>query len=255
MVDVGVRRDGRWILAGVDWTIERGERWAIVGPNGSGKTTLLRVAATYLWPSRGTVDVLGARIGTIDARELRRRIGFVSAALAAEIDPGLVAADIVLSARHAALAPWWAAYTVADEARAAGALDRLGLAGLGRQTFGTLSSGERQRVLIARILMSEPELVLLDEPAAGLDLGAREALVGRVGALAADQSIGAIALVTHHVEEIPAGFSHALVLAGGRAVAAGPIGSTLTGSVLSSAYGLHLRVDASGGRFTARATG
>ncbi len=255
MVDVGVRRDGRWILAGVDWTIERGERWAIVGPNGSGKTTLLRVAATYLWPSRGTVDVLGARIGTIDARELRRRIGFVSAALAAEIDPGLVAADIVLSARHAALAPWWAAYTVADEARAAGALDRLGLAGLGRRTFGTLSSGERQRVLIARILMSEPELVLLDEPAAGLDLGAREALVGRVGALAADQSIGAIALVTHHVEEIPAGFSHALVLAGGRAVAAGPIGSTLTGSVLSAAYGLDLRVDASGGRFTARATG
>ena len=255
MLDVGVRREGHWILDGIRWTVRAGERWAIVGPNGSGKTTLLRVAATYLWPSRGTVDVLGARIGTIDARELRRRIGFVSAALAAEIDGGLVAADVVLSARQAALAPWWAAYTGDDEARAADALDRLGLSGLGRRTFGTLSSGERQRVLIARTLMTEPELVLLDEPAAGLDLGAREALVARIGALAADPSLGAIALVTHHVEEIPAGFGHALVLADGRVVAAGPIRSTLTGPVLSRAYGLALRVDSSDGRFSARAVG
>jgi iron complex transport system ATP-binding protein len=255
MVDVGVRRDGRWILDGIDWTIRTGERWAIVGPNGSGKTTLLRVAASYLWPSRGTVDVLGARIGTVDARELRRRIGFVSAALAAEIDGGLAAADVVLSARHAALAPWWAAYTADDESRAASALDRLGLGGLERRTFGTLSSGERQRVLIARTLMTDPELVLLDEPAAGLDLGAREALVARIGTLAGDSSLGAIALVTHHIEEIPAGFSHALVLADGRLIAAGPIDSALSGPVLSRAYGLDLRVESDDGRFWARALG
>jgi iron complex transport system ATP-binding protein len=255
MVDVGVRREGRWILDGIDWTIRIGERWAIVGPNGSGKTTLLRVAATYLWPSRGSVEVLGARIGAIDARDLRRRIGFVSAALANEIDAGLIAADVVLSARHAAFAPWWAAYTAADEERAATALDRLGLGGLGRRTFGTLSSGERQRVLIARTLMTEPDLVLLDEPAAGLDLGAREALVARIGALAADGSLEAVVLVTHHVEEIPPAFSHALVMADGRVVAAGPIGSTLTSAVLSRAYGLDLQVASSDGRFWARAVG
>jgi iron complex transport system ATP-binding protein len=254
MTSVGVRREGRWILDGIDWTVRAGERWAIVGPNGSGKTTLLRVAATYLWPSRGEVEVLDGRIGAVDARELRRRIGFVSAALAAEIDGGLVAADVVLSARHAALAPWWAAFGADDTARAAAALDRLGLAGLGQRTFATLSSGERQRVLIARTLMTEPDLVLLDEPAAGLDLGAREALVERIEHLADDPAIGALALVTHHVEEIPGGFSHALVLAGGRVVAAGPIGATLTGAVLSEAYAMRLRVEVDGGRFWARAT-
>jgi iron complex transport system ATP-binding protein len=250
---VGIRRDGRWILDAIDWTVRAGERWAIVGPNGSGKTTLLRVAATYLWPSRGVVEVLGARLGGVDARELRRRIGFVSAALPAEIDGGLAAADVVLSARHAALAPWWAAYTGEDEARATAALGRLGLGGLERRAFATLSSGERQRVLIARTLMTEPELVLLDEPAAGLDLGAREGLVARIEALAADPSIGAVALVTHHVEEIPAGFSHALVLADGRTIAAGPIAATLTGPILSEAYGLALRVETVDGRFWARA--
>ena len=253
LTGVGVRRDGRWILDGVDWTVRAGERWAIVGPNGSGKTTLVQIAATYLWPSRGTVEVLGARIGTVDARELRRRIGFVSAALAAEIDGGLAAADIVMSARHAALAPWWAAYRPDDATRAEAALDRLGLGGLGRRTFATLSSGERQRVLIARTLMTEPELILLDEPAAGLDLGAREALVARIEALAADPTLAAIALVTHHVEEIPALFSHALVLAEGRVLAAGPIGATLTGDVLSRAYRLPIRVDTADGRFWARA--
>jgi iron complex transport system ATP-binding protein len=253
LTGVGVRRDGRWILDEVDWTVRDGERWAIVGPNGSGKTTLLQIAATSLWPTRGAVDVLGARLGRVDARELRRRIGLVSAALAAEVDGGLSAADIVLSARHAALAPWWAAYDASDEARAMTALDRLGLAGLERRTFATLSSGERQRVLIARTLMTDPELVLLDEPAAGLDLGAREALVARIARLAADPASRAVVLVTHHVEEIPPGFSHTLILAGGRVVAAGPIGSTLTGAVLSRAYGVALRVDALDGRFSARA--
>lgn len=253
LTGVGVRRDGRWILDGIDWTVRAGERWAIVGPNGSGKTTLVQIAATYLWPSLGTVEVLGARIGTVDSRELRRRIGLVSAALAAEIDGGLTAVDVVMSARHAALAPWWAAYRPDDATRAEAALDRLGSGALGRRTFATLSSGERQRVLIARTLMTDPELILLDEPAAGLDLGAREALVERIEALAADPTLAAIALVTHHVEEIPALFSHALVLAEGRVLAAGPIGLTLTGDILSRAYRLPIRVDTADGRFWARA--
>jgi iron complex transport system ATP-binding protein len=255
LAGVGIRREGRWILDGIEWTVRAGERWAIVGPNGSGKTTLLRVAATYLWPSRGSVEVLGERIGAVDARELRRRIGFVSAAVAAEIEGRLAAIDVVLSARHAALAPWWDAYSADDARRAERALERLGLAGLEDRTFATLSSGERQRVLIARTLMSESELLLLDEPAAGLDLGAREALVGRIAALAADPSLPAIALVTHHVEEIPAGFGHALVMSDGRALAAGRIESTLSGPVLSQAYGLDLRVEAVGGRYLARAVG
>ena len=159
-----------------------------------------------------------------------------------------------MSARHAALAPWWAAYGPDDVARAEAALERLGLDGLGRRTFATLSSGERQRVLIARTLMTDLELVLLDEPAAGLDLGAREALVGRIEGLAADPALAAIALVTHHVEEIPAGFSHALVLAEGRVLAAGPIGTTLTDDVLSRAYGLGIRIDTADGRYWARAS-
>jgi iron complex transport system ATP-binding protein len=253
LAGVGVRRDGRWILDGVDWTVRAGERWAIVGPNGSGKTTLLRIAATYLWPSRGSVDILGAPIGMVDARELRRRIGFVSAALTAEIDGRLVAADIVMSARHAALAPWWDAYSRDDAKQAERALERLGLAGLEDRTFATLSSGERQRVLIARTLMTEPELILLDEPAAGLDLGAREALVERIAGLAADPSVPAMALVTHHLEEIPAGFDRAIVLSKGRTVAGGPIETTLTGPVLSSAFGLALAVSGVRGRFSARA--
>jgi iron complex transport system ATP-binding protein len=253
LVGVGVRRDGRWILDGIDWSIEAGESWAIVGSNGSGKTTLLRIAATDLWPSRGRVAVLGATIGAVDARVLRERIGFVSAALATEIDGNLVARDVVMSARHAALAPWWAAYTADDETLAEASLVRLGMTGFGRRTFGSLSSGERQRVLIARTLMRDPELLLLDEPAAGLDLGAREALVARIGDLATDPTVGAIAIVTHHLEEIPVGATHALVLADGRMLAAGPIDTTLTGPILSAAFDLPLTVSRVDGRFTARA--
>jgi iron complex transport system ATP-binding protein len=247
-----VRREGRWILNGIDWTIRTGERWAIVGPNGSGKTTLLRVASTYLWPSRGSVDVLGETIGRTDARELRRRIGYVSAALAADVDPALPALDVVLTARHAALAPWWATYSPADRERAVAGLARLGLAGFEARTFGSLSSGERGRVLIARTLMTEPDLVLFDEPAAGLDLGAREDLLVRLTAMAAG-SVAAIALVTHHLEEIPAGFDRALVLTGGAIRASGPIEEVLTSACLSAAYGLPLEVDARAGRFSARA--
>ena len=223
-----------------------------MGPNGSGKTTLLRVASTYLWPSRGTVEILGETIGRTDARELRRRIGYVSAALAADVDPELPAVDVVMTARHAALAPWWSTFSAADRDRAVAGLAQLGLAGFEARTFGSLSSGERGRVLIARTLMTQPDLVLLDEPAAGLDLGAREDLLAWLTAMAAGP-VPAIVLVTHHLEEIPAGFDRGLLLASGGVRAAGPIEDVLTGAYLSAAYGQALEVDQRAGRFSARA--
>lgn len=247
-----MRRDGRSILESVDWTVEAGERWAVIGPNGSGKTTLLRVASTYLWPSRGSVELLGETIGRTDARELRRRVGYVSAALAAEIDPALPAVDVVMTARHAALAPWWIQFDEVDRTRAIDSLARLGLAGFESRAFASLSSGEQGRVLIARTLMTDPDLVLLDEPAAGLDLGAREDLGARLADLAAGPA-AAIVLVTHHLEEIPAGFDQALILKAGRVLAGGPIETVLTGANLSAAFGLALDVDARGGRYGARA--
>jgi iron complex transport system ATP-binding protein len=250
---VGVRRAGRSIVEALDWAIGRGERWVVVGPNGAGKTTLLAVASTYLWPTVGTVEVLGERIGRVDARVLRRRIGYVSASLAGQIDDDLTVLDVVVAARDAALAPWWATFGEDDRARARTCLERMGCLELAARTFGTLSSGERQRVQIARTLMTEPELLLLDEPAAGLDLAARETLVGRLERLAAEPAPKAIVLVTHHLEEIPPGFGHALVVAEGRLVAAGPLEEVLTGPILSSAYGLPLVVGRAGGRFTARA--
>jgi iron complex transport system ATP-binding protein len=249
---VGVRRSGRWILSSIDWAVRAGERWVIVGPNGAGKTTLLAIAATYLWPTVGSVEVLGERIGRVDARELRRRVGYVSAALADKLDDELDALGVVMSARDAALAPWWGTFDEADRARARECLVRMGCAELADRSFGSLSSGERQRVQVARTLMTAPELLLLDEPAAGLDLGAREAFVERQAALAAGPSPAAIVLVTHHLEEIPPGFGHALLLAEGKLVAAGPIGTALTGATLSAAYGLPLRLEATDGRYHAR---
>jgi iron complex transport system ATP-binding protein len=248
---VAVRRAGRTILGPVDWTIGPGERWAVVGPNGSGKTTLLQVLSTYLWPTRGRVRILGDEMGTVDARELRRRIGYASQALAAAIDPALPAIDVVMTARHAALAPWWHRFEEADRERAQALLEQLGIGAMTLRTFGTLSSGERQRTQIARTLMTRPDLLLLDEPAAGLDLGAREALLRSLTALAADPALPAIVLVTHHVEEIPTGFGHALLLADGRAQAAGRIGDVLTSAELTGAYGLPLEIEGRAGRFRA----
>jgi iron complex transport system ATP-binding protein len=253
--DVSVIRAGTAILDSVDWRVGSGERWAIVGPNGSGKTTLLQLVSTYLWPSRGSVTILDEVMGTVDARELRRRIGYASAALAAAIDDSLTPLDVVMTARHAALAPWWHEFDQSDRDRALDLLARLGCEALAHRTFGTLSSGERQRVQIARTLMADPELLLLDEPAAGLDLGAREALTARIAALVADPGLAGVILVTHHVEEIPPGVDHALVMRAGRVVAAGPIETTLTGPILSEAFGLPLVVDYRAGRFRAWGSG
>jgi iron complex transport system ATP-binding protein len=249
---VGVRRGPTWILADIDWTVAAGERWVVLGPNGAGKSTLVAVAATTLFPSSGAVHVLGAELGTIDARGLRARIGVASALLAGRLEPSQAARDVVATGRSGALAPWWYRFSDADLARADALLDRLGVGGLAGRTFGTLSTGERQRVLLARVLAPDPDLVLVDEPAAGLDLRAREELVDALGSMAAAVRPAAVVLVTHHLEEVPPGFGHALVLAGGRMIAAGPIGEVLTDAVLSAAYGIPLRVIRDGARWTGR---
>ena len=248
---VSVRRSGRTLLGPIDWSIGSGDRWVVIGPNGSGKTTLVHVASTYLWPTSGTVEVLGETIGRVDARELRRRVGYAGAGLEAAIDPGLTALDVVVTARHAALGPWWHTYSDVDRARARDMLAAIGVGDLAERTFGQLSTGERRRVQIARALMPAPELLILDEAGASLDLGAREALVRDLGRLAAAPTPRAVVLVTHHIEEIPAGFGHALVLSTGRVVAAGPIADTLTGPVISEAFGLPISVERANGRFRA----
>jgi iron complex transport system ATP-binding protein len=250
---VGLVRDGRAILAGIDWVVGDGERWVLLGPNGSGKTSLVRIASLYLHPSSGEVEVLGGVLGRIDVRTHRRRIGLVSAALADLLRPGLAALDVVVTARYAALEPWWHTYDDEDRARAAAALERFGVGPLAARTFGTLSSGERQRVLLARALVTEPGLVLRDEPMAGLDLGAREDLVGRLGDLAADPTAPPSVLVTHHVDEIPPGTTHALLLAAGRIVDAGPLDEVLTAPALSATFGIELDRHRDGGRWWARA--
>jgi iron complex transport system ATP-binding protein len=248
---VSVRRGGRTLLGPVDWSIDSGDRWVVIGPNGSGKTTLVHVASTYLWPTTGSVEVLGETIGRVDARELRRRVGYAGAGLEGAIDPALTALDVVVTARHAALGPWWHTFSDADRARARDLLAAIGVGDLAERAFGQLSTGERRRAQIARALMPDPELLILDEPGASLDLGAREALVRDLRGLAASPTPRAVVLVTHHVEEIPAGFGHALVLSGGRVVAAGPIDATLTGAVISEAFGLPISIERSNGRFRA----
>ena len=252
LAGVTVSRSCRTILGPLDWGVRPGERWAILGPNGSGKTTLLQVVSLYLWPTSGAVTVLGERFGRVDARELRRRIGYAGSALEAEMDPSLSASQLVLSARHAALGPWWHVYDEADRQRATTLIQQFGIAHVADHPFRTLSSGERRRVSIARTLMADPDLLLLDEPAAGLDLGARETLIGDLTRLAAAPRPASIVLVSHHVEEIPPGFGHALVLADGRAVAAGAIESVVTDDVLGRAYGMPLAVERRDGRFWAR---
>ena len=250
---VGVLRPPVTLLDDVTWSVRAGQRWVVLGPNGSGKTTLMRVASLYTHPSTGSVEVLGHRLGQVDVRRLRTRIGLVSPAFADMLRPEITAADVVMTAREAALEPWWHSYGPDDRDVALGLLDRTGARGLADRAFGTLSSGERQRVLLARSLWGGPGLVLLDEPTAGLDLGAREDLVSRLAALADDPATPPTVLVTHHVEEIPPGFTHALLLRAGRVVAAGDIGEVLTPESLSATFGLSLRLDRRDGRYAARA--
>ena len=251
---VSLDRGGQPILRDIDWTVRDGERWVVLGPNGAGKTTLLEVASLYLFPSSGTVTVLGAVHGSTDIRPLRGRIGYASAALARLLHPDASALLAVATGRTGVLDPYWAVPDEADIARARELLDLVGCAALAGHELGTLSEGERQRVQIARALMASPDLLVLDEPGAGLDLGARELLVHSLSGLAADPRVRAIIFVTHHVEEIPTGFSHVMLLRGGRVVGAGAIAGTLTGDNLTACFGLPLAVTARGGRWAAMAS-
>jgi iron complex transport system ATP-binding protein len=248
---VGVTRQGRDLLDGVDLAVAPEQRWVVLGPNGSGKTTLLRIASLALFPTRGAVDVLGHRVGTIDIRPVRARIGLASPAVADAVRPTITAEELVVSARSGALEPWWHPARTDDRDVARFWLARLDVDHLAEREFGTLSSGERQRVLVARSLVAEPGLLLLDEPTAGLDLGARERLVTGLGRLALDRATPPLLLVTHHVEEVPPGTTSVLLLREGRVLAAGEVGSTLTSEALSATFGLRLRVRHRRGRWSA----
>ncbi|MGH8969169.1 MAG: ABC transporter ATP-binding protein [Actinomycetes bacterium] len=252
--DVSVLRDGATLLDRVTWEVAEGERWVVLGPNGAGKTTLLQVAAANLHPSRGEASVLGETLGAVDVFELRPRIGLTSAALADRLPARETVRDVVLTASYAMVGRWRERYDDVDTARAEVLLGTMGVARLADRRFGTLSEGERKRVQIARSLMTDPELMLLDEPAAGLDLGGREDLVRRLGELARDPASPALVLVTHHVEEIPPGFTHALLLRGGRVVGQGPVETTVTADLLGVTFGVPLELQRFGERWAARAT-
>jgi iron complex transport system ATP-binding protein len=254
MTGVAVVRDRATLLADVDWTVREGERWVVLGPNGAGKTTLMQVASAALFPTRGRVELLGEVFGAVDLSELRTRVGISSAALSDRVPAQERALDVVVTASYGVLGRWSETYDEADTARASELLSRVGLRAFADRRFGTLSEGERKRVLLARALMTDPELLLLDEPAAGLDLGAREALLRLLTRLAGDPGSPPVVLVTHHPEEVPVGTTHALLLARGRTVAAGPVREVLTGPLLSRAFGLPLVVEERDGRFSARAT-
>jgi iron complex transport system ATP-binding protein len=250
---VSLVRSGHRLLDELTWRVAVDERWVVLGPNGAGKTTLLNLAAAQLHPTTGTVHVLGERLGRTDVHELRTRIGLATAALADRFPPDERVRDLVMTAAWSVVGRFRESYQQIDQARAEGLLTQLGVAALADRRFDTLSEGERKRVQIARALMPDPELLLLDEPAAGLDLGAREELLARLAGLAADPHAPALVLVTHHVEEIPPGFTQALLLRDGTAVAQGPLADTLTGGLLSRTFGTPLRVSRDRGRFTARA--
>ncbi|WP_369253644.1 ABC transporter ATP-binding protein [Geodermatophilus amargosae] len=252
MRGVDVVRGQSHLLRGVDWTITPEQRWVVLGPNGAGKTTLLQLAGALVHPTRGEVQLLGETMGAVDVFELRPRIGLTSAALAQRIEPGERTGDVVLSAGYAIVGRGRERYDIHDLSRAATLLRQWGVQAIAHRPFGTLSEGERKRVQIARALMPDPELLLLDEPGAGLDLGGREDLVSRLSDLATHLHAPAQVLVTHHVEEIPPGYSHALLLREGVVVAAGPLSQVVTAEALSETFGLPLALERSDGRYTAR---
>ncbi|MBK8729877.1 MAG: ABC transporter ATP-binding protein [Tetrasphaera sp.] len=250
---VGVVRGQSILLDDVNWDVEEGQRWVVLGPNGAGKTTLLQLASGRMHPSRGVVGILDEVLGAVDVFELRPRIGLASASLAERIPPRERVGDVVVTASYGVVGRWRESYDSLDHGRALQLLDALGAAHLVDRTYGTLSEGERKRVQIARSLMTDPELMLLDEPAAGLDLGGREDLVRRLGDIAGDLAAPALVLVTHHVEEIPPNFTDVLLLRDGRVVAQGPIEITLTEGNLSATFGLPLVLERHGMRYSARA--
>ena len=251
--DVVVRRNARDIVDHLDWSVEDDHRWVILGPNGAGKTTLLQLADTLIHPTSGRVTILGEQLGRTDVFELRPRIGFASTAMAKRLPPEETVLNVVLTAAYSVMGRWNEAYEDIDERRALRVLAEWRLDHLADRTFGTLSDGEQKRVQIARAIMTDPELLLLDEPAASLDLGAREELLTLLGGYAQAPTTPAMVMVTHHVEEIPVGFTHVLLLNEGRVVAAGPLAETLTADNLTEAFGAPITLTSDDGRYAARA--
>ncbi len=253
---VGVMKAGKRLITDVDWDVCAGERWVVFGPNGAGKTTLLEVVSTYTYPASGTAWVLGMQLGRIDVRTLRPHIGYIGPRPLRFVRHAMVALEVVLTGKHASFVdPRFHDYDETDWKAAQRHLDTMGVADFSRREFATMSEGEKKRVLIARGLMARPELLLLDEPGTGLDLGAREQLVASLSALAngdsGDDPPTTVILVTHHLEEIPPGFDRILLMGDGRVVGAGPVSETLTSELLSATFGMQIEVQRRGDRFTA----
>lgn len=250
--NVTVTRDGVEILKSIDWSVQDNQRWVIVGPNGAGKTTLLKVAAAQIQPTTGTATILGETLGGVNVFDLRTRVGFASSALVSHIPNSETVLNAVLTASYAITGRWTETYEDIDEKRARRVLAEWNLSEHADRAFGTLSDGERKRVQLARAVMTDPELLLLDEPVASLDLGAREQTVQLLGAYASSPVAPSMIMVTHHLEEIPNGFTHALLLNQGSIVAQGPIESIISSDLLSETFGFGLSVSSEGGRFQVR---
>lgn len=251
--EVSVRRGDKLILGPINFEISQGERWVILGPNGAGKSTLLQVLATKIFPTNGTVEVLDQVMGHVDLFEVRTRIGMCGSIISEEIPRDELVRDVVLTAAYAIVGRWNESYDLWDESRAIALLTTFGVRDLGDRHYGTLSEGEKKRVQISRALMTDPELLLLDEPAAGLDLGGREDLLQRFASFSADLAAPATILVTHHIEEIPIGSTHALLLKNGVIAVSGPIDKVVTSEHISAIYDTEISVSAESGRFFARA--
>lgn len=252
MRGVSVVREGKTILAPMDWQVELDERWIIIGPNGAGKTTLMKLASAQMFPSTGTVTLVGEQMGKVDLREIRTAIGMTSSAMAQRIPADEIVENIVISAGYDVIGRWREEYDEMDRQRAVEILESIGAYHLAQQPWGTLSEGERKRTLIARALMTDPELLLLDEPGAGLDLGGREDLIALLADLAEDPDSPAIAMITHHVEEIPPGFTHGLLLDEGNVVAQGMLDDILTSENLTKTFHQPIEVSRDGDRWFAR---
>jgi iron complex transport system ATP-binding protein len=254
LTDVSIVRDGNTILDKLSWTVDGSERWVILGPNGAGKTTLLQIAAALIHPSAGSAVLLDQRMGAVDIFDLRPRIGFVSSAMSRRIPGNETVLNVVMTAAYSVTGRWNEEYEDVDVARAHRVLKEWKLEAFADRTFGGLSDGEQKRVLIARAVMTDPELLLLDEPAASLDLGSREELLQLLSGFAKSKSAPAMVMVTHHVEEIPRGFTHALLLADGKVVSEGKLEDVVTAKKLSKTFGIPLELSSSKGRFAAQAS-
>ena len=244
--DVSVRRGEKLILGPLSFQITQGERWVILGPNGAGKSTLLQILATKIFPTHGIVSVLGKQMGRVDLFELRTRIGICGAPIAEDIPGDEKVKDVVLTAAYAILGRW------NEDSRAIALLTTFGVRELGDRLYGSLSEGEKKRTQIARALMADPELLLLDEPAGGLDVGGREDLLRRFANFAADPTAPATILVTHHIEEIPIGTTHALLLKDGQIAVSGPVEAVITTEHISAIFNEKISVTQDAGRFFAR---